>query len=372
MSRMFGERIQQFVLSIDIMDDETFHDLLDLIQWYVQVALKIAYFSVLDEATVDNKTGLRTLWSTRDQRPSFTVDKDRGYVSHSAYTFGENKPLWVVSESRKPLNDADDFVDMWSRSADLPTYSARNVTEVYTSVMHPLLRDGRPIGVAEFAAERYVEPTPASLEEATSLASIISRAYQMYDVRRAQRANTKKVLLMLREALDEERWRRLALPKVFVAYPGLERLTEGTRDGHQKVIQVIRKVVKKFSDVIEPVFWQDMTEAGSITAQVIEEISDSEIGICYLSEPVEGNEYQDNANVLYEAGMMQALVNSGGASLRGWVPIRERASPDVPFDIAAERILPVPRAEDGSLDADEFAKGLKARLEALVKELNDL
>ena len=96
MSRMFSERINEFVLSIDIMDQETFFDLLKLIQVFVNEHLDIAYFSVLDETVVNNQQGLRTLWSIREEVPSYTVDKEGGYAYHSAYTFGENKPIWVV------------------------------------------------------------------------------------------------------------------------------------------------------------------------------------------------------------------------------------------------------------------------------------
>ena len=52
MSRMFGERINEFVLSIDIMEDDTFRDLLRLISVYVTDHLDVAYFSVLDEITI--------------------------------------------------------------------------------------------------------------------------------------------------------------------------------------------------------------------------------------------------------------------------------------------------------------------------------
>ena len=78
--------------------------------------------------------------------------------------------------------------------------------------MHPLTREGRPIGVVEFAAEKYIEPTPASREEARTLAIVISRAYQMYDVKRTQRDNTKRAMRLIEEALKVESWLRLALP----------------------------------------------------------------------------------------------------------------------------------------------------------------
>ena len=369
MSRMFGERINEFVLSTDIMDQETFFDLLKLIQEYVNEHLDVVYFSVLDETVVNNQPGLRTLWSSRDQCPSYTVDKEIGYSSHSALTFGENTPIWVVSTSMTSLRDANDLKDMWSGVENLPAYSTQNDTAIRTSVMHPLTREGRPIGVVEFAAERYIEPTSASLVEARTLATLISRAYQMYDVRRAQRENTKRALQMMAESLHTGSWTRLALPQLFVAYSGLERLDENLSAEHQAVIGTIREIVEEFSKRITCIYWEDVTEAGNITSQVIRDISNSDFGLCYFSEPAPDGTFHDNPNVLFEAGMMQALSSSPNGLLRAWIPIREKDSPTIPFDIASERILTIDRT-DGKLDNAAFSKSLRDRMTGLLASLD--
>ena len=366
MSRMFGERINEFVLSTDIMDHETFMDLLKLIQTYVNEHLDVAYFSVLDETTINDQQGLQTLWSTREAKPSYTVDKESGYSSHTAYTFGENKPIWVVSDSKDLLHKADNLKDMWSGSEDFPLYSTGNQDEIRTSVMHPLRKDGRPIGVVEFAADRYVEPTPASLEEVRMLAAVLSRAHQMYDTRRVQRENTKRAMKMLEGALKTQSWTRLALPQLFVAYSGVERLETEARAEHEAVIETIREVIGQFSGILKAVYWEDATEAGNIANQVIRDIGNSEFGICYFSEPTKDGQFQDNANVLFEAGMMQALTNSTGAHLKAWIPIREKESTSIPFDIASERLLLVDR-EDGKLDKTSFAEALRLRVAAFLE-----
>ena len=85
--RMFGHRMLDFVRSIDIVDQETFHDLMSLVDSYVKNHLGVTYFAILEECFVDEGVGLRTLYSTRDEKPSYTVDKEGGYASHSAYAF---------------------------------------------------------------------------------------------------------------------------------------------------------------------------------------------------------------------------------------------------------------------------------------------
>ena len=171
---------------------------------------------------------------------------------------------------------------------------------------------------------------------------------------------------MLEGALKTQSWTRLALPQLFVAYSGVERLETEARAEHETIIETIREVIGQFSGILKAVYWEDATEAGNIANQVIRDIGNSEFGICYFSEPTKDGQFQDNANVLFEAGMMQALTNSTGAHLKAWIPIREKESTSIPFDIASERLLLVDR-EDGKLDKTSFAEALRLRVAAFLE-----
>lgn len=357
MSRMYGDRINEFVLSVDIMNEDTFHDLLSLVSVYLHEQLQVTYFAVLEEGTVNGEPGLITLWSSRDDRPSFSVGAADGYGSFSAYAFDNDCPLWVVGSTDIELHgvgDVGEYVDRWDDAQGLPRYSPSIDGEVRTSVMYPLRRGSRPIGMIEFGCPKRIEPTPASKLEVATLADTVSRAYRMFDVRKTQKMNTERALRLLEASLNEESWKRLALPQVFVAYSGR---------ADDEVVDTIRKVLEQYESVLRPDIWEDSTESGNINSQVVEAITSSEFGICYFSEPLEDG-YDDNSNVLFEAGMMQALTNSGGALLRGWVPIREDSGA-MPFDVAAERMVIVPRTE-GRVDRAAFASVLRQRLDNLV------
>lgn len=366
---MFGERLSEFVLSIDILDEDAFFELLELITVYVKKHLDVTYFSVLEEDDINEQRGLRTLWTTRDEKRQYILESGAGrkrhYTSHSAYTLGENKPVWAVSATKGPLHAASGLKDLWSDSTDLPPYSPTREERVCTSVMHPLRREGRAIGVVEFASEKYVEPAAASFTEATTLATVISRAYRIYDVSKALRGNTRTAIKKLGEALENGSWTRLALPQVFVAFPGAERHEGEARKKHEEVIETIKGVVDEFADTLTAVYWDEVSEAGDINEQVIRDIGSSDYGLCYFSEPADDS-YTDNANVLFEAGMMQALRHSPVAPLSAWIPIRERESGEMPFDIKSERTLHVDRI-DGKLDAASFAEALRKALSEIVQ-----
>ena len=70
------------------------------------------------------------------------------------------------------------------------------------------------------------------------------------------------------------------------------------------------------------------------------------------------------SNELFKAGM-QALQNSPGSLLRGWIPIREAASPELPFDFASERMVIIDRSKDAT--NTNLALELKGRIVNLVQ-----
>ncbi len=67
---------------------------------------------------------------------------------------------------------------------------------------------------------------------------------------------------------------------------------------------------------------------------------------------------------------MQALTHAASAQMRGWIPIREKLSSEVPFDISTERLLLVPRSGDDDFDPKDFERVLHDRVSALVEDFD--
>ena len=55
------------MLSIDIMNEETFINLVSVVAKYLEQQLDVSYFSVLEEGVVADRSGLTTLWSTSEE-----------------------------------------------------------------------------------------------------------------------------------------------------------------------------------------------------------------------------------------------------------------------------------------------------------------
>jgi hypothetical protein len=198
------------------------------------------------------------------------------------------------------------------------------------------------------------------------LAEALAILLDLYEANRAQFALHSAAIFELQERLDKAKFPQLARPHFFLASPN---------GADTQVTAVIREVLHAFSDQLEFTDWTKMSVSGNINVQIAKEITRSRFGICYLSEPAkESSEadvrYVDNPNVVFEAGMLHARTAANeaqdGSEPAGWIPMRENASPPAPFDFATERILEIPRYDDGSLNEDRLRERLTERIRKLL------
>ena len=359
--RTFGDHLRHFARSVDIVDDQTVDTVRDLIYAYVSDELDAAYFSLACEQQVDDRIGLRTVWSSENQNHATTIrDAGGSYTSQISVSFDQSKPLWIVDPERGSLRQANSYVDLWSEIPELPMYQAPINRDMKTSIVVPLVHWGHVLGVIYLESTSYLEIADVTKDELTLLADTIAILLELRQANQAQLTGTRAALGDLSVTLRTTKFPRLTKPQIFVAFSG--RADDG-------VIGVIQQVLDEFSDALRVIQWNGIEESGSITLGLIEEIARSRFGICYFSEPIEGSGsgFADNPNVLFEAGMLHSLTNSPVAMPTGWIPIREKRSPKIPFDFASERILIISRSNDGRLAAETFRSDLRKRVEALLR-----
>ena len=358
--RTFGDHLRQFARSVDIVDEQTVDSVRDLIYAYVSDELDAAYFSLACEQQVDDQPGLRTVWSSENQQHATTTRNAAGhYTSQISVSFDQCKPLWVVDPERGSLRNAGSYVDLWSEVPDLPKYQAPINRDMKTSIIVPLVHWSRVLGVIYLESTAYLEIADVTKDELTLLADAVAILLELRQANRAQLTGTRAAVNDLSVTLRSTKFPRLTKPQLFVAFSGR---------ADDSVIGVIQQVLDEFSDTLRVVQWNRVEESGSITLGLIEEIARSRFGICYFSEPAEdaGSGFSDNPNVLFEAGMLHSLTNSPVATPTGWIPIREKRSPKIPFDFASERILIISRSNDGRLAEETFRADLRRRVEALL------
>jgi len=258
--------------------------------------------------------------------------------------------------------------DEWSSIEDLPPYRPTN-RGAATAVVLPLASQTVP-GVIFLECSRRIRRTEVSSGELTRLANAISILFDLYRFNRTQSRCTQAAIDELSELVAKRKFPKTTLPHVFVAFSGR---------ADPEVTSAIRQILDEYSTRVEVTDWAQIYDSGSISAQITREISESALGICYFSEPTDaegipGHEYQDNANVIFEAGMLHLRTSTSSADgenegqPRGWIPIREAepSSPPPPFDFQSERILMVPRDTSGKFLSNSFQGALRLRLDKLL------
>ena len=360
--KTFAELLRQFAFSIDIVSESTFNRVREHVVEYMKNELEAAYFGLMTRSVINGQPGLQTTWST-EQGSAITIRNGEGYTQQVSLAFDQKRPLWVVSRDGTPLREVSDpggYEDLWSDTVGLPKYVPPVDRPMRTSIMLPLVRVGRPLGVLYLESTAHVEATLVARKELEMLAEAIAVLIELRDANKVQVEGTNQAVGQLGRFLGTAKFPRLTKPNLFLA---------SADDADERVLAVITRVLEEFSSKVSVFDWRQIDETGAITTQIADRIVRSRYGICYFSEPAppgNGHKYVDNPNVIFEAGMLHALVNAPEAPPSGWIPVREDDSPDAPFDFADQRIERVPR-DSGQVNEERLSGQIRRRLAALLR-----
>jgi len=369
----FAGQLKHFAQTVDIVNDGIFNQVRSLVCKYVTHELNSEYFELLRSevggSNGDRQYWLRTFWSSDEKKHLWPIRAASGsYTNPVTDAFDNVRPMWIVSSTgKKSLTSAEKYQDMWSGASDLSRYRPSSNQSIRTLIVLPLSFRNR-IGVFCIESSEYIEITDVAKSELYRLADALGILYGLWDVNKVSSECTDHAISDLRDMLERARFPKLAKPHVFVAF---------ANRADENVTLAINDALGQFADKLEFTDWRQMDESGNITTQIGKEILDSRFGICYLSEPVEpglsGPKYDDNRNVVFEAGMLHSRTNASADSDEdgpsGWIPIREEDSPKAPFDFANERMLIVPRAMNGELNESKLRDMLSRRIHRLLGDV---
>ena len=296
------------------------------------------------------------------------VDGKEVYGGQTAYAYDRQESLWIVSapgETEQELKHCRPYQDQWHPERplgdDFPAYKVATSEPIRTSIMLPLKDDaGRIFGVFNFETTDRLQITDLARRELKKLAYALAVAYQTNLATNANQARSSRALAALGTLLQSA-LPKLTKPKIFLA---------SSSRADPDVIEVVTEVLNSpvVDEKYEIVYWKDMNRPGNINQQLIDELCSCRYGICYLSERLDDDAafpFQDNPNVVFEAGMLHGRSDADSPRPAEWIPIREDRSPTPPFDIAAERMVIVPRDAEGNLLVEELQAELLDRLDSL-------
>ncbi len=357
MSNSFGDQLLHFAYSVDNLDEGNMEEIRLLLIGFLSEKLGIVNFELCLEERINEGLGLSYFWfSGREKPPARSIWKDgnKEYYGQTSYAYHQDKKLWILAVDADVLLN-NEFIDHWSKAEDIPSFIAYAGNDnIRTSIIIPVRRNHRVIGLLNLESEDHIQPTKPLKKE---LEKIVEGIEIVLDLERStdkRRKNTRKAIASLKK--NAKVLPSLRTPKLFVAF---------SKNADNEVIEKIEKVVQQLDHLNDNqvVFWDQMHDAGNANEQIIEAIRSASYGLCYFSEKTE-NGYQDNPNVLFEAGMLHAITNDPFGQPRNWIPIREDTGP-IPFDFSTERMIIVPRSTEGKI-LREFETRLKEMLNTFI------
>ena len=177
---------------------------------------------------------------------------------------------------------------------------------------------------------------------------------------------TKEQIDTLRKA--EDRFRRFVASapsiterrKFFVASP---------KKRDEEVWKAIDAVTEKYSNRYDIIKWDEKTGPGNIMDQIHADAVQTAVAICLFSEKIPPKNKKllasDNVNVIFEAGVFQALVESHQNVCKALLVIREdeKIAGRPFFDIAHQRLCIIDRDDKNNFLSNIFRKKLEDMIE---------
>jgi len=367
----FAEELLQFAKTVDILDEELFLNIKKIINDYAYQRWGVKYVKIMNlKFDIDGNRILEKFFLYEynkggTQHEMVNIETSKGQM---AYVIKKKKAVWIVSkEPELPLNDTEEYLDLWSGLEDIPEYQTIMPNEkIKTSIIVPfyeLEKERRYLrGVANYEIPEVLSFNKESKEEILTLTNTISELLNLYNVRERQEHNSNYAVERLELKLESFN-AMLRKNKIFIASP-----SKGNRD----VKEVILKVLKEHYSEIEIVDWENNSETGSISQKMFDDINSSRYGICYFSEwSKEKERYIDNSNVMFEAGLMHSKFTTFNDETPLWIPIREKESLDFPFDVQGFNTLIVPRDKHGKLEVEHLQEMLKKFMKSMTKRARE-
>ena len=372
----FGHKLLNFANTADILEKESFSKIQKSIETYLYKVLKIRFVRLmLMKETVNGQLMLVKYVLNREESDILPVKEGDEYNGQMAYAFDKNKRLWITAEKEtENLNETENYIDQWSNieQEKLPKYREINSeVDIKTSIIVPIRRDkndGKTIlGVVNFESEEYLSFNKYAEKELKDISYTLGKLFQLYELRGFQKSNTISVINELENELDDftlefKDFFFNRKPNIFFAFPDR---------GDREVIGSVRELFSnKLSKELKLISWDDETNLGSITPQMLDNIKKSDYFVCYLSEKIENSEhYTDNANVLIEIGLF--LGNQiREKHFKNIIILRESNSKiAIPFDIQDIFILEIPRiGEENHVNRDTFILNLEKKVSTFLRD----
>ncbi|MGI9504068.1 MAG: hypothetical protein ACR2RE_13550, partial [Geminicoccaceae bacterium] len=362
----FGNELKSFALAADNVDGGHFDRILKMCREYLHKNFGIVNIDILAESIVNDNAGLAPIITAGQHYHSYQLHNSEGDPNGiCSYCFLTGNPLWAIAQDTERgtlINDDRDLVDLWSSTKNLPNAFGVISDRCKTMIAIPIKERRTIKAVIYFESEELLRPSNNVKTELILMSDSLHIINTLANALRSRSSNTDSALDSLDDSVKKYKIFDTLIPSIFISY---------SSDADDKIIGIIRSSLGDYHQLVRPIFWEDITKSGEINQHVLDAISSSKGAICYFSEPAhrdldDGILYNDNSNVLFEAGLIHAFTSNETVGPISWIPIREHASDPAPFDFRNLRFLEIPRLPDGGLNTNAFEADFRDRIESFL------
>lgn len=378
MFRTFGQELLHFARAVDVVRDDDFREVRNLVKDYLAANFGVSKVEFLRETRIEGQPGLAPQWDENDTYGAYPVVKDGKPYGQNALAFRTGDALWIITQEQGVLAGSTEYIDLWNHRTDIPPFvrferlgeddgSGSSFRKETTSMLIsvPIELRGQLVGVLYCEGDDVYVPNEGAKQEFLAIAGSIGILYTLRRQGEASHQNTRAALSDLGRTAGEPVEFRVTKPRLYLAY-GNERDPE--------VLGLIRQTLEKYKEKIEVRDWGTEHPPGDIPAWITKEIVAAQYLVCYLSDRVEDADgtisFRDNPNVIFETGMFHALRESSAITARQWLPVREGAPEEAPFDFRGVRMVVVTRDQENRLDEDTFKTDLGRSIRELLVDVS--
>jgi hypothetical protein len=357
----FANQVLHFAESVDILPPHIYADLLREIETYLRTELNARFFSITTQKNDDDPPFLEGEWPTKDWwgKP---VKENGQYTCQTAFAHDRRRAVWIVGKNHDRLDETIGYEDLLQNvsSGVIPRYAQIENTISRTSIILPLIESGRHFGVMNVESEEYLPLINSWRTELEVLARSISILRQLKNTYTFQTENTENAKRRLLDGKGDF-LRVTRERKLFFIF---------SSETDQEFIDLVEGILKSCATQEEFLVrkWTELAH-GRIMENIWREITTCLYALCYLSESEGGvgsSRFVDNPNVLFEAGMIHALLQSKRGPIQGMVLLREKNAPAIPFDLSGEYVVAVNRGNDGKVDEGRLRDDLSKTVEQMI------
>jgi hypothetical protein len=366
----FAEELNRLALTISVVTEESWRDIVKDLDIYFSEKVGALYWEIaLSGANVGNMPGLETIAPESGKGTYYTLKRNNNktYEDYRALAFSKDKPLWIIEKEGKELCHLKAIlVDNWSNlheDSEFPKKFPKSYcSSAKTALYYPLKFQKTIFGVFVLENKDLKTLTPEMKNDINLAIDALSRIVRIWQM-------TKEQIDALRDG--EARFRRFVVgapsiterQKIFLASP---------KNRDEEIWKAVDAVTQKYNSRFEIIKWDEKTTPGNIMEQIYEDAVHTALAICLVSEKISPKRKKpsasDNVNVIFEAGVFQALVESLGSVCKACLVIREdeKIASQPFFDIAQQRICIIDRDDKNKFISNSFCKKLEDMMEESI------